>query len=185
MTDLRPTADTSALLVIDIQERLLPAIDPAAADRVVQNARLLVEAAHLFGVPVIASEQYPRGLGPTIAPIANALGGAAPLPKVEFSAVRNPELAAAIAATGRRHIVVCGIETHVCVLQTALDLVADGKVVHVASDAVGSRDPANRLVGLEIMRQAGAVVSSAETVAFQWAGRAGSEAFKALSRLVR
>ena len=185
MTDIRISAQQSALLIIDIQERLLPAMDPTDAERVARNARLLVEAAALFDVPTIVSEQYPRGLGPTVDSIATALEGVNPIAKTEFSCYRNDELKAAIDNTGRGVLILCGIEAHVCVLQTALDLAAAGRTVHVVSDGIASRDPANKAVGLDQMRLAGAVMTSAETVAFQWCGGAGAPQFRAISKLVR
>lgn len=174
----------SLLLVIDIQERLVPAIHTPDADAVVKNTALLIQAAALFGVPVVASEQYPRGLGATVPAVASLLPSP-PLQKLEFSAWRNAELRALIEGLGRRSVVVTGVEAHVCVLQTALDLLAAGFTVHVAADAVGSRAPQNRATALDLLRQAGAVVTCAETAAFQWCGVAGSDAFKQLSRLVR
>ena len=174
----------SFLLVIDVQERLIPAIAGPDADDVVKNTQLLIQAAALFGVPIVASEQYPRGLGATVPSIASLLPSP-PLDKLEFSAWRNAELRSSMEGLGRRSVVVTGVEAHVCVLQTALDLLAAGFTVHVAADAVGSRAPQNRTTALALLAQAGAVVTCAETVAFQWCGAAGSDAFKQLSRLVR
>ncbi len=184
LRDVRIRAQSSALLIIDIQERLLPAIAVADADRLVRNAKLLIDAAALFDVPVLVSEQYPRGLGPTIGPIAQSIEDGRAIAKTEFSCFQNDALRGAIDAAGKTQIVLCGIEAHVCVLQTALDL-APHYEVHVAADGIGSRDTANKAVGLEQMRQGGAIITSAETVAFQWCGKAGSDQFKALSRLVR
>lgn len=172
------------LLVIDLQERLMPAMAPADSERALRAAGILIEGARLFDVPTLASEQYPKGLGATVPAVQQALPSPA-LAKLEFSAYANPELRAAIDATGRRHAVLVGVEAHVCVLQTALDLLAAGFAVHVAADGVASRAPADKAVALELLRGAGAVVTVSETVVFQWCGRAGTDAFKAVSRLVR
>lgn len=184
-SSLRLSATTSALLVIDIQERLLPAIEPGAAERLMRSASMLTEAARLFGVPIVATEQYPKGLGCTVATVREALGAVEPVAKVEFSAARCAAAFEALQRTGCRSVVLIGMETHVCVLQTALDLLVSGLAVHVVADGVGSRTEVNRQLGLELMRQGGAAITCAETVGFQWAERAGTDAFKALSRLVR
>jgi nicotinamidase-related amidase len=185
MNDIRLTPEQSMLLVVDVQERLMPAMQSTTADRLLHNTILLVRAAKLFHVPIIASEQYPKGLGPTIPDLAHQLDGVAPIEKTAFSCLRNPTLHSAITALERKHVVLCGVETHVCVLQTALDLLEDRYTVHVVSDAVGSRSEENRLIGLDLLRTAGGLISSVETVAFQWAQCAGNDAFRELSRLVR
>lgn len=179
---MRPTSQNSLVLVIDLQERLMPAIH--GAERVEAAARLLIDAARLFDVPIIASEQYPRGLGPTRPAIAEVLPQP-PLPKVVFSAYGDDGLHAAIEAAGRKAVVIVGVEAHVCVLQTTLDLIAAGYTVFVARDAVGSRAPENRDTAMELLRAAGAVITCVETVAFEWCGAAGTDRFKALSKLVK
>jgi nicotinamidase-related amidase len=185
MTDLRLTANNSLLLVIDVQERLLPAIAQESNVDIVANTRLLLQSARLFDVPIVVSEQYPKGLGPTVSPIAEVLDGHQPIAKTEFSCAQNNALQSQVTSHNRSHLVLCGIEAHVCVLQTALDYLTEGFRLHVVSDGVGSRTESNRQIGLGVIEQAGGVITSAETVAFQWAGRAGTESFKALSRLVR
>lgn len=173
----------SALLVVDVQERLAPAM--AESERVVSRVRILLEAARRLGVPVLASEQYPKGLGRTIEPLAPLLEDATVIEKVAFSCAREPRFAEALSAARRSQVVVCGMETHVCVLQSAMDLKANGYEVHVAADAVGSRDPARRELGLARMRHAGCTIVDTEMVVFEWLGSAGGEHFKALSALIR
>jgi nicotinamidase-related amidase len=185
MNDIRLTPEQCMLLVVDVQERLVPAIQSTTAAQLLHNTVLLVRAAKLFHVPIIVSEQYPKGLGPTISELADQLDGCDPIEKTTFSCLKDPSLNSAITALERKQVVLCGVETHVCVLQTALDLLDDGHTVHVVSDAVGSRTEENRLIGLDLIRTAGGLISSVETVAFQWAHRAGNDAFKELSRLVR
>jgi nicotinamidase-related amidase len=132
-------------------------------------------------VPVVVTEQYPKGLGKTVAEVADALpGDVEPIDKVVFSA---PE-AEGFDLNGRDQAVICGIEAHVCVNQTTLDLLASGVDVHVASDAVGSRFDSNKQVGLARMERAGAVITSVETALFELVGRAGTDEFKQVQKLI-
>jgi nicotinamidase-related amidase len=179
-TPPRLTAADSALLVIDVQEKLLPAIPDVP--RLLLNLSFLLDAAKAIGVPVLATEQYPKGLGPTHAAIADRLPGDRPA-KVVFSCGAMPEVTSALA--GRPTVLLAGIEAHVCVLQTALDLLGRGLTVFVAADAVSSRDPADRDVALRRLERAGAVLTTAETAAFEWLGSAGAPAFKSISLLVQ
>src|SRR5512132_76870 len=142
----------SVLFVVDVQARLAPAI--FAAEDVIARTAILVEAAGRLAVPVLVSEQYPKGLGPTderLAPLLLAVA-AEIMPKQAFSAARDPAIRERLARLGRRQVVLCGMETHVCVLQTALGLKEAGYEVAVAVDAIGSRLPERRVLGLERMR---------------------------------
>ena len=177
--------NNSVLLVIDIQERLLPAIHETDQAPLVKNARIAIQAAQLFDVPVVVSEQYPRGLGPTLPALQEALESQAPFAKTEFSAYKNEALRSQLETHQRSHVILCGIEAHICVLQTALELSAAGYQVHLLSDAVASRVPTNKQVALNLLQSAGCHISSTETVAFQWCRHAGNPGFKALSHLVR
>ncbi len=171
----------TALLVIDVQERLVPAI--ADHERVVFNIRRLIDGAKILGVPVIATEQYRKGLGPTVQSLAERLG---PIPdKLTFSCCGCPELFAQLRDTGIHKILVTGIEAHVCVQQTALDLLGDGWRVYVAVDAVGSRGAQDRDTALRRMDSAGAVLTTSEAALFEWCQVAGTAEFKKISRLVR
>ncbi|HEU4727546.1 MAG TPA: isochorismatase family protein [Kofleriaceae bacterium] len=184
-----PLARTrAALLVVDIQDRLLPAMPPEAAAEVIRNTRILITAAVQLGLPIVVSEQYRRGLGSTIQPVEDALTGAPNVhrfEKLEFSAAAAPAFAALAPALGRDQWIVCGMETHVCVYQTARDLVARGWDTHVCADAVCSRTAQNRELGLGQMARAGAIVTSTETCVFDLLGRAGSDEFRVLSRAIK
>jgi nicotinamidase-related amidase len=177
----------SVLVVVDVQERLAPAMPAPMMDSLTRASAILLEAARLLGVPVLATEQYPQGLGPTVAPLRDKLGtmGVTPFPKVTFSAGDEPAFLQALAATGARQAIVIGMETHICVMQTTRDLVALGLDVHVPLDGVASRREDHRDAGLRLCERAGASITTAETIAFDWLGRAGTDAFKAVSRLVR
>ena len=174
----------SAVLVIDIQSRLTPAMPPDTLARVVKYTRALCGAAKELGLPVLATEQYQKGLGPVVPEVREVLPSP-PLEKVHFSCGADPAFAAAREQTGRRQLIVCGMETHVCVFQTVRDLVAHGYEVHVCADAVSSRTEEHRRVGLELCREAGAVVTTAETAIFDLLHRAATEEFKKVSPLVR
>lgn len=171
--------DTSTLMVIDMQQRLLPVIHDWY--RVLDNAMWLIALAQRLDVPVIASEQYPRGLGPSHERIRAVVPAAAVFDKVDFSCVTNGRMATQ-ASAGRRQLVLCGIESHVCVLQTALDLCALGRDVFVVADAVGSRHPSDRQLALERMRQQGIEIVSREMVAFEWLRRADTAEFRQISK---
>ena len=183
----RLVPETTVLLVVDVQERLAAAMPEPARARLVANAVVLLEAARHLGVRVVASEQYPKGLGPTVAPIAERLAacGAAPLPKLTFDACSDLAIARALADAAPRSVVVVGMEAHVCVFQTARELVKRGYAAHVVADAVASRTEENRALGLALAERAGAVVTGTETVVFDLLGRAGTDAFKAVSKLVK
>jgi nicotinamidase-related amidase len=150
-------------------------------EQVARATAALVKGAKAVGIPIVLTEQYPKGLGRTVPEIAEELPeGLAPIEKVCFSA---PE-AEGFDLAGRDQALVCGIEAHVCVNQTVLDLLGRGVEVHVVADAVGSRDPANRELGLHKAERAGAWITSVETALFELLGAAGSDEFKAVQRLV-
>ena len=183
----RLTPETSVLLVVDVQERLASAMPTETMARLTSNALVLLESARLLGVPVLASEQYPRGLGATIAPIAAKLAelGVARVDKLCFDACGEPRLGRALARSDRRAVVVIGMEAHVCVFQTARELVRRGYSTYVVADAVASRREENRVLGLALAERAGAIVTPTETVVFDWLGRAGTDEFKVISKLLR
>ena len=184
----RPLPASSLLLIVDVQDRLAAAMPKEMLDRLVKNTLLLLETAKLTGVRVLASEQYPKGLGPTLAPIADKLreiGAPPPMDKVDFDACSDLRIARALAGAAPRAVVVVGMEAHVCVFQTARELVRRGHETYVVADAVCSRTMDNRGAGLALCREAGAFVTVAEAVAFDWVGRAGTDVFKAVSKLVK
>ena len=176
--------DRSLVLLIDVQERLAAAMDPEALARVEQAAVTLIEGAKLLSVPVMATEQYPRGLGATRQVLREVLPDA-PLEKTDFSCWAAGPVREAIEATGRTQIVISGMETHVCVFQTARDLAIAGYQPFVVSEAVLSRTPENRRLGLSLMSAAGAVVTGVETVLFDWMRTAKHPKFKDVSKLVK
>lgn len=171
------------LLVVDIQERLAGAM--AERERVTAKTLHLVQTAQLLGIPWVATEQYPRGLGPTVAPLREALGGTPAIEKITFDCCIEPSFLPPLAATGRKSVVLCGMEAHVCVLQTCLGLLDRGFTVHVAADALCSRDAENARLALEFMRDAGAVITCTETVIFQLLERAGTPEFKAVQQMIK
>lgn len=173
----------SCLLVIDVQERLLPAM--AEGGNVVANAAVLIKAANRLGVPVLLSEQYPKGLGPTVAALSALVPEGPAVAKTEFSCAAAPGYLDRLRATGRDQLVLAGIEAHVCVLQTALQFRSLGYAVFVVADAVSSRKPESVGLALARMREAGAVPVTTEMVLFEWLGRAGTAEFKELSALIR
>lgn len=175
-------APTTAILIVDVQARLGAAMEAARYRDLLANAGRFLAAAEPLNVPVIVTEQYPKGLGPTDERLD--LPGVA-FAKTEFSAWQNAAVRAAIQATGRRSIILLGMETHICVFQTARDLVEAGFAVHVMADGVASRTSANRQVGLDLMRAAGCVISSTEAALFDMLKVAGGPAFKQVSRLIR
>ena len=178
----------AALLVVDIQDRLLPAMPADALATVMRNSAILIQAADQLGLPIVVSQQYPRGLGATAKPIEDALAAARGVhrfDKLEFSAAAAPAFAQLAPALRRDQWLICGMETHVCVYQTARDLVARGWDVHVCADAVCSRTAANRELGLGLMARAGAYITPTETCVFDLLGRAGSDEFRTLSRVIK
>jgi nicotinamidase-related amidase len=176
-----------AVLVIDVQERLSAAMPEARMQDLVRAVRILAEAAPLLGGRVIVTEQYPNGLGPTIGPVKDALSGAgAPfISKMDFSACGESKFGEAWAAAPPKTAIVLGMETHVCVFQTVRDLVGQGVTVHVPVDGVVSRRDDHREIGLALCKEAGATLTTTETVVFDWLVRAGGDAFKRISKLVR
>jgi nicotinamidase-related amidase len=183
----RLTPATTALLVVDVQERLAAAMPPARMEALTRNAGILLGAASSLRVQTFATEQYPRGLGPTVPPIASTLAamGVTPVAKMTFDACGEVGISRPLAALCPRVVVVLGMETHVCVFQTVRELARRGYDVHVPVDAVASRTEENRAAGLALCERAGAIVTTTETVVFDWLERAGTEAFKAVSKLVK
>jgi nicotinamidase-related amidase len=175
----RLEADRTTLVVVDVQEAFRKAIP--GFDRIAKATATLIEGAEAIGIPIVISEQYPKGLGETVPEVAEHLpDGVEPLEKVVFAASE----AEGFDLEGRDQVLLCGIETHVCVNQTALDLLASGVEVQVAEDAVGSRSGQNKRVGLQKMEGAGAVMTSVETALFELLGRAGTDEFKRVQRLI-
>lgn len=184
-------AAKSQLLFVDVQKRLLPAMH--GGDAALDNCVRLARAANHFAVPITLSEQYPKGIGPTVAQLSDAVAsGGTVLEKMSFSCAGDDGLAAHIGklqARGCRQLIIAGIESHVCVLQTALDFSAEERTgafeVFVVADAVASRKPESRTLALERMRTGGVHVVTTEMVIFEWLGQAGTADFKAMMPLIK
>ena len=178
----RISPQDSILLVVDYQDRLLPAIHDA--DRWVESARRMIEAAKVLDLPILLTEQYPDGLGRTCSVLREALGNIQPIEKTLFSAC-VPVVADRLRELARPNVIVVGIEAHVCVQQTVLDLLRAGYTVYLCADAVGSRRPLDRETAIERCRQAGAIITTTESATFELLGEAGIEQFKAILKLVK
>lgn len=177
--------ERSVLVVVDIQEKFTPAIPQEAMQHVISNTNILIAIAKELGFPILVTEQYPKGLGPTVEVLKRSLEGNTVIEKLSFSCCKEPAFLNALQALGARDVILCGIETHVCVLQTALDLLDSGHYVFVPEDAVASRTKQNWKRGLDVIKQAGAAIGSTEMYLFQMLGVAGTESFKKLSKLIR
>lgn len=174
----------SVLLLVDIQERLMPAMHEPL--RVIANAAILLGAAYRLGVPVIVTEQYPKGLGHTVPDIAGLIRDRdAVMPKLTFSAAADPATLARLRQSRRGQVLIAGVEAHVCVLQTAIGLVQAGYQVFVVADATSARSPHNVALAMERLTLNGVSVVSTEMALFEWLGRAGTDEFRDLSRLIR
>lgn len=176
----------TVLVVIDVQEKLMPVI--AGADEVLANIERLIRGCHILGVPTLITQQYTRGLGATVAPVRRALeesSGFNPIEKMCFSADRCEAFAAQVAALDRRQVLLAGIETHVCVYQTGRDLLAKNLSISIVADAVSSRTVSNRDVALQRLLSEGARITSTEMALFELTGVAGTDEFRAISKLVR
>ncbi|MCU1296594.1 MAG: isochorismatase hydrolase [Acidobacteriaceae bacterium] len=173
-------ANHCALLVVDIQERLLPPI--FQKEQLVKNSQLLIRAAGILKIPVLATTQYAKGLGSTVPEIASLLPETEPIDKQTFSCFGSDAFCSMLKRLrgNRTTVLLCGMESHICVMQTALGALREGYMVHVASDAVSSRTEWNWKIGLNRMAAAGAIISSTETMVYELMKSSGSQAFKEL-----
>jgi isochorismate hydrolase len=179
----RLTRTEAGLVVVDIQDRLLPAI--FEKERVLQNTLRLVQGVGILQVPILATEQYRKGLGATVPEIATAIPAFTPLEKLAFSACGAAPFLPALKQKKVSQAILCGIEAHVCVSQTCLDLLDEGFRVFVVADAISSRTPENYQIGLNRVRAAGAVIVSTEMVLFELLEQAGTPEFKQILALVK
>lgn len=173
-------AEKSLLLVVDVQERLVPAIHEG--ERVVHNIGWLMQIAAELGVPTLMTEQYPRGLGPTVAELRELVPAEDVVEKIHFSCAASPECRRRLDEVSCEQIVLTGIEAHVCVLQTALGLVRDGFEVYVVAEATSSRRAADAELAFERLRHDGVRVVGREMVAFEWLHQAGTDQFRDISK---
>ncbi|WP_010323969.1 hydrolase [Marinobacterium stanieri] len=172
--------DKSCLLVIDIQEKMAPVIHQA--DEVIDNCRWLIEIANRLEVPVLATEQYPQGLGYTLPQLRQLIAEENILEKIHFSAMSDAEPNRVINSGKHNQVILVGMEAHVCVLQTAIELKQQAREVYVVEDCVSSRKPADRAAALERFRHCGIHVVTREMVAFEWLRRAGTDTFRDISK---
>ena len=176
----------TVLVLIDVQDRLFPAMDSDHREEVMRNLKVLAATAQRLQLPTMVTEQYPKGLGHTLPEMKAALpAGLEPIEKVAFSCWGVETFRSRLTASGARQVLLGGIEAHVCVLMSALDLLAAGYGVHVVADAVTSRTQANWRLAMDHLRQAGAVVTTTETALFQLLRQADSDDFRELARLIR
>jgi len=177
-------AGLSQLLIVDVQTRLSSVMLQDAMQAITKNCGILATAANMLEVPVLISEQYPKALGATLPELLALLPNIKPVEKTTFSCLAEPKFSRQL-TVDRSQIVLAGMEAHICVLQTALDLQASGKQVFVAEDAIISRNPANKANALARMREAGCIITNTESVVFEWLGKAEGDAFKAISKLIK
>lgn len=172
--------DRFSLLIIDIQAKLAPAIHDT--DRLIKDCCWLVEIAQKLNIPTLATEQYPAGIGSTIPELAELISDEQMVEKIHFSSVADPDASQVLEARCKEQVVVIGTESHVCVLQTAVQLNEQGKDVFIVADCVDSRSPADRQLALDRMRQLGIHVVSKEMVVFEWLQKAGTDQFREISK---
>jgi len=181
---LKLSAGLSQLVIVDTQTRLITAMPQDELQSTIKNMGILAQAAKLLGVSAIITEQYPKGLGHTLPELLAMQPNVKPVEKLSFSCMAEPTFSRQL-TRDHSQIVLVGMEAHICVLQTALDLTSAGKQVFVAEDAVISRNPANKANALARMRDAGCTISNTESIVFEWLGIAEGDAFKAISKLIR
>lgn len=176
---------SAVLIVIDVQEKLCAAMDSAVLGQLTRNIGILLESAKELAIPVIFTEQYVKGLGPTLGELKGRAAAAPCIEKMTFSCCGNESFIKQLKQSGRTQVIVTGMETHVCVLQTVMEMLDEGFNVHIVKDAVMSRSGDNRQTAIEAMVQAGAIPTSTEAAVFQLLKIAGTDSFKKLSRLVK
>ena len=180
---LKLKAKDTFLLIVDVQERLARVME--RREQVEGSINVLIKLANLMDMPIVLTQQYTKGLGPTVEALADNLKGTEPVEKIDFSCCQEDNFVKAINAAGRNNVLLTGMESHICVLQTAVDLLEMGYNVHVPWDAVCSRVDGNRDRALGFMEKAGAIITSSEAAAFQILGKAGTPEFKEISAMLR
>jgi isochorismate hydrolase len=184
MTNSIAKATSSQLLIVDMQTKLSTTMPADALQATVKSCGVLAQAANLLNLPILVTEQYPQGLGETMPELSQHLAKAKIISKTAFSACGEPKFNQ-LSHRDKSQILLAGMEAHICVLQTALDLMAQGKQVFVVEDAIISREDRNKTNAINRLRAAGCVVSNTESVLFEWLGNANHGAFKALSKLIK
>jgi nicotinamidase-related amidase len=173
--------ENTALIIIDIQEKFLPVIKNI--NEIIENTIKLIKSFQILKIPIIVTEQYPNGLGKTIDKIRNALRDYKPIEKISFNCFDNEDFFNIL--KNKKNLVICGIESHVCVTQTSIDGISKGFTVHLIKDAVSSRKESDFAVAIERAKQEGALISSTEMIIFQLLGKAGTEEFKEIIRIIK
>ena len=176
-------AERSCLIVIDVQERLVPAMQAPA--RVIRNAQILMTAATRLGIPMLLTEQYPKGLGPIVPELKDLAAAGKVLEKMHFSCMSDDKFAAEFKGLGRDQAVIVGMEAHICVMQTGVDLMEQGYQIFVVTDATSSRTLDSEKACLDRLGAAGAGIVTTEMVVFEWLGRAGTPEFKELLGMIK
>ncbi len=177
------TRENTVQVIVDVQEKLLPYV--TEKERVVENLRMLIKFADIMDIPIVLTEHYPKGLGVTVPEIKEILKIYEPIDKVIFSCFGAPRFRARLRELGAKRLMIAGIESHICIEQTALDALNLGYDVHIIADAISSRTPENLKIGIEKMRQFGAVISSTEMVMYEIMERADTKEFKDVLKLVK
>jgi nicotinamidase-related amidase len=177
------TADNTLLVAIDFQERLFPVMHEK--EKLLKNVLKLIQGAQVLNIPIILTEQYPKGLGPTLPEITELLPDLQPIEKTCFNCCDEEKFSKALENSKRKQVLICGIEAHICVYQTAMALLRAGYDVQVVADCVSSRDPENRMVSLFRMGSAGAIPTTVEMALFEILKAAKGDAFKAISNIVK
>jgi nicotinamidase-related amidase len=176
-------ADNAMVMIVDVQAKLVPAMHDR--ESLLRNLQILIRGARILSLPLLWVEQNPAGLGPTVPEIAACLGGHNPIPKMSFSACGASEVMEALRASGRRQVVLAGLEAHVCIYLTATDLVAEGYAVEVVADAISSRTRDRKEIGMNKIAAAGGEITCTETVLFELLRRAEGDSFKEILRLLK
>jgi nicotinamidase-related amidase len=180
---MRIVKDKTAAVIIDLQERIF-AVMPEK-EVLAKNILTLISGLKVIGIPVIVTEQYVKGLGPTISGIAEQLEGIKRIEKASFSCCDEPQFMMELASSGKELVIVAGIESHVCVLQTVIDLQQNGYHPVVVEDCISSRKPNDKKIAIERMRKEGAIITTYEAILFELLRYSGGETFKAISKLVK
>jgi len=180
---MRILKEHSCLLVIDFQEKIFPFIHQN--EQLLKNVPILIRGMKILELPVFVTEQYTKGLGPTVQIIAEALGDIPRIEKSTFSCCDEPQFSLELATSGKENVIIAGIESHVCVLQTVVDLNHQGYQAVVVADCISSRNPNDKLVAIERMRKEGAIITTYESILFELLRSSGGETFKAISKLVK
>jgi nicotinamidase-related amidase len=180
---MRILREKTAAVIVDIQERLLPHIHEG--DIILRNCINLIEGLKVLSIPVLITQQYSKGLGPTVHPIVEMFPKFGYIEKISFSCCDEPSFEREILRLGKTNIILCGIESHVCVLQTCLDLIESGKCAVVVEDCISSRNPGDKRIAVERMRQEGARITTVESLLFELTRIAGNNTFKSISGIVK